>query len=295
MPDLVYIYNTDTGQTVLRRIQAADVGSGQIASGLIANNAVVSGSVASGQLGTFHHAGGFLTSALVGSGELGTPLFRAGGILSASVGSGQLGPHVAAAGILSAHITSGGVGTPHVAAAAITSALVASGALGPHVAAAGILSAHIAFGAVTAEHIASGSITENRLVSGISIDISEMVQEPSFRTAEAIQAYQVVYFSLSGAFAPARALQSGTVPGVGLALASGTSGSLTTLQTKGRVVNANWNFSGFVGRLVFVGTSSEVVASSPPQSGAIIQRIGQVVSPVSVIFEPGLETVQLGG
>ena len=216
--------------------------------------------------------------------------------------SGKLG----AGAVISGSVASGSIGTPHLAAGSVLSAIVGANVLAtPHIANQGILSASFGAGSIGGAHVAafglvsgafaSGAVTEGALASGISIDIAETAQEPSFRSVlSGIQAYEAVTFTLSGYFDWARAAQSGRAPAIGLAAGAITSGSLGTLLTFGRITNTGWNFSGYIGQTAFLGTSSQVVMSAPAASGNYVQRLGQVVAPATIIFFPDITLVQIG-
>ncbi|GAH56109.1 unnamed protein product, partial [marine sediment metagenome] len=175
----------------------------------------------------------------------------------------------------------------------------------PHIKNQGILSASIGTGiigdallknlGILSGKYASGSITEQALVSGISIDISEVSQEPSYRAGALISAYQGVQFSTSGYFGLAKANDIDTMPAVGIAIANILSGAIGTFQHLGRITGA-WDFSGYVGNLVFLGSGqnvSEVTRIAPATSGECVQRIGKVVGPTTVFLRPELQYVQI--
>jgi len=141
MAQLVYVYETTTGQVTAQTLPSAAVASGAIISGLLGNNAVVSGSIASGQIAWPHVA--------------------AGGILSASVASGSLGPHIAAGGILSAHVASGSIGSAHLAVSILG---LQSG---------DVITTFIASGGLYSGGIASGQL--NSIMFGNAVVLSQAV------------------------------------------------------------------------------------------------------------------------
>lgn len=110
------------------------------------------------------------------------------------------------------------------------------------------------------------------------------------RAAVSAGAYACVYYSLSGGwFSLSQAGNWSSVPAVGITKGAATSGVTTTFHSLGPIQNAvsgNWNFSGRVGEVVFLGTSSQVVVSSPSVSGNVIQRIGVVKSVDTIDFRP---------
>jgi hypothetical protein len=257
-------------------------------------------------VGTPHIANQAITSALVAANALATPHFANQGILSASIAALAVGtPHLANQAVLSAKVGAAAIGTPHIANQAITSALVAGGALAtPHIANQGILSASLGAGEIGHAHIAnygivsgkyaSGSITEEALASGISIDISETTQEPTYRAVQNVGAYEAVMFTASGYFNLAQPGTAGRMPAFGIAAAAVNSGQLGTVLTFGRVTNTGWNFSGYIGNQVFVQMSSEIAVSSPAASGNYVQRMGQVVAPATVFLIPDPTFIQIG-
>lgn len=227
-----------------------------------------------------------MLSASFAAAAIGTPHIANQSILSALVGANVLAtPHIANAGILSASIASGNIGRGHIAATAVASAQIAAGAVGH-----GLVTDY----GIISGKVASGAITEEGLASGISIDISETVQEPSYRAALAIAAYEAVYFSASGYFSQAQAGVATKMPAVGIAGAAIASGAIGTILGFGRVTNTAWALSGSEGKVVFCGTSSEITKTAPSASGAVVQRMGQIVADRTIMLLPDVIAVQIG-
>lgn len=314
---LIVCYETSTGKYL-----AQLAGSAQISDG-----AITSGKIASGIVGTVHLRDLAVTSAKVADALIAS--IEAGvadeSITSAKLASGAvIGDRVAIDGIVSSHIGANVIGGIHILAATIVSSKIGPNVIAaPHILNQGILSASIGAGEIGGAHIkdgsivsseiganavggakiwpyglvsgkyASGSITEQALVSGISIDITEISQEPSYRAEALILAFLGVQFSISGYFNYAQAADVDTMPAVGLAIADIVSGAIGTFQHQGRMANPNWDFSGHVGELLFLGTSSQVTLTAPITSGESVQRVGKVISPTTVFVRPELQYIQI--
>jgi hypothetical protein len=148
------------------------------------------------------------------------------------------------------------------------------------------------FGLVSGKY-ASGSITGQALASGTTIDIAEIIQETTYLADAPISSYLGVQFSTSGYFNYTQAGAVGTMPAIGISVANILSGAIGIIQTKGRVTNTVWDFSGYIGKLVFTGVSSEVTVTAPSASGQCIQRLGKVIGGQTVYLSPDLTFMQL--
>jgi len=252
---LIVHYETTTGKYLVQKAGSAQIADGAITSGLLA----------SGIVGTVHLADGAVTSAKIASGQVG-------------------GPHIYPSAITSAKIASGIIAGVHIKDGSILSGELGSGIIGDT-----LLKD---FGLLSGKY-ASGSITEQALVSGISIDIAEVGQEPSYRAGALISAYLGVQFSTSGYFNHAQAADVDTMPAVGLAIANIASGQIGTFHYQGRITNPSWDFSGYVGSILFLGTSSQVTLTAPSTSGECVQRVGKVIDPTKVFLRPELAFVQV--
>lgn len=317
---LVVTYDTSTGRYLAQKAGSAQISDGAITSGLLA----------SGIVGTVHLRDLNVTSAKLAAAVIASieAAVADESITSAKLASGAvIGDRVAIDGIVSSHIGANVIGSIHILAGAVVSGKVGANVIAtPHIANQGILSASIGAAEIGGAHIkdgsilsgeigtgvigdallkdfgllsgkyASGSITEQALVSGISIDISEIVQEPSYRAGEIVSAYQGIQFSTSGYFGLAKANDINTMPAIGVAIANIASGAIGTFQYQGRMANPNWDFSGYVGTLLFLGSGQavcEVTRTAPSASGMCVQRIAKVVDPTTVFVRPELAFVQI--
>jgi hypothetical protein len=296
MPSLLVVhYETTTGQYYFQKVGSAQIADGAITSGLIA----------SGVIGTVHLADGSVTSAKIASG-FSTPPGDAS-VTSSKIASGQVGDaHIYPDSIISAKIASGIIGGVHVANQSLVSANFGANVIAtPHIANQGILSASIGTGVVgdtlVADYgiisgkVASGAITEGGLASGISIDIAETSIEPSYRAGVPISGFLAIQFSVSGYYSFAQATDPDTMPAIGLTTAFVNSGDIGAFLYAGRITNTGWDFSGYVGNLLFVGTSSEVtlMVSGLMISGRCVQRFGKVAGVSTIHVKPDLTFAQI--
>jgi len=304
---LVVVYDTSSGRYLVQK-----AGSAQIA-----DLAITSAKIDLLAVGTPHIADGAVTSAKIASGYS-TPLAD-GAVTSAKIASGAVGDaHIYPGAILSAKIAADAIGGGHILDGSLTYAELADATLvsakyganeigTPHILDQGILSASIGLGAVGNGHLAaygvtsgkyaSGSIFEAALASGISVDIAELEQEPTFRAGNIISAYQAIQFtpiiSDGRHFDFAQAADVSSMPAIGVTVAAIASGALGVFQHKGRLTCAAWDFSGQTGQLLFVGTSSQVTLTAPSASGQCIQRIGKVADPATAFLNPDMTYMQL--
>jgi len=298
-------------------ILSGHIGSGQIASGHIdasytanvggtpADDSVTSAKIASGAVGGVHIANATITSSDIAVNTIGNIHILNQGILSSAIGANVIAtPHIANQGILSASIGTNVIATPHIANQGLLSSVFGAGAIGgAHVANQGLLSANFAVGVIghtlvtdygiISGKYASGSITEAALVSGISIDISEVAQEPSYRAATPVSGFVGVQFSASGYFDWAKPNDITTMPAVGITVAAINSGLIGTFQYGGRITNAGWNFSGYEGNLVFLMSGSVIGRTAPALSGDCVQRMGKIISPDTIFVRPDLVFAQI--
>jgi hypothetical protein len=301
-------------------ILSGHIGSGQVASGHIdasytanvggtpADGSVTSSKIASGAVGGVHIANATITSSDIAVNTIGNIHILNQGILSSAIGANIIAtPHIANQGILSASFGANVIATPHIANQGLLSSVFGAGAIGgAHIANQGLLSANFAAGVIghslvtdygiVSGKIASGAITEEGLASGISIDISEMSIEPGYRAEVPISGFLAIQFSVSGYYGFAQAADVNTMPALGLTTAFVNSGQIGAFQYAGRITNAGWNFSGYVGSLVFVGTSSEVtlMVSGLMVSGRCVQRFGKVAGESTIHIKPDLVFAQIG-
>jgi len=257
--------------------------------GSVADGAITSAKIASGQVGDGHIYPGSILSAKIAANIIATPHILNQGILSASLGAAIIAaPHIANQGLLSANFGAGAIGGTHVANQGLVSANLAVGVIGH--------SLVTDYGIVSGK-VASGAITENELASGLSIDIAEMAQEPTFRAQTLISGSTPmgIQFSVSGYFSYAQARDISSMPAIGVTTANILSGQVGTFRYGGRLTNTGWDFSGYVGRLLYMGLSSEVTLTAPSVSGDCIQRVGKVVDSDTMFLNPSLQFLQIAG
>jgi len=271
-------YDTSTGRYFAQNVQTAQiedlaVTSAKLAAAVVASieagvtdGGITSAKLASGIVGSVHLADEAVKSGDIAANIIATPHILAGGILSGAIGADEIGKE---------HIKDGEIVSAAIGAGIIADVLLAN------------------YGVVSGK-VASGAITENELVSGISIDIAEMSIEPSYRAEDLISAHLGVQFSTSGYFDFSQAADINSMPAAGITLANILSGQVGSFQHRGRVKNSAWSFSGYVGKAVYAGLSSEVTLTAPSASGQCVQRIGHVIDDDSVFLTPDPFFVQLG-
>jgi len=303
---LVVHYETTTGRYYTKNIATAQiedlaVTSAKLAAaiitllGSVADGAIISAKIASGAVGDAHIYPGSILSAKIAANAIGGGHILDGSLtyadladatlVSSKYGTNEIGTiHILNQGILSASYGANVIATPHIAAGGILSGAIGAAVIGD---------ALLANYGIVSGKVASGAITENELVSGISIDIAEMMQEPSYRAQQLLSACLGVQFNISGYFNYAQAGDISSMPAVGLTIGNILSGQIGTFRHLGRIANGGWNFSGYVGRLLFTGTSSEVTLTAPSSSGECVQRIGKVIDYGTVFVRPEMLFVQL--
>lgn len=313
---LVVTFDTATGIRTGRLVGSAlledgavlsgKIGSGQVASGHltatliasieagVADEGVTSAKLASGAVIGDRIANVGIFSGKIASGAIGPSALLANAIIiSAKIASGIIGwPHIGSEALLSSHFGSGQIASGHLVSAiaglvgsvadgGVTSAKVASGIIGD-----ALLKD---FGLLSGKY-ASGSITEQALMSGISIDISEISEEPGYRAAEALSSYNCVYIAAkSGNYVGLALAQSGSMPAIGMTPANIGSGDLGVINYGGRVTALSSIVSGQFGRQVFVGSGGMIGLTPPSLSGWCQQIMGAVKDDDEVFLfpEPG--------
>lgn len=292
---LVVTFDTSTGIRTGRLVGST----------LLEDNAVVSGKIGSGQIASAH-----LTATLVASIEAGV---SDEGVTSAKLASGAvIGDRIAFGALVSGHFGSGQIASGHLVSAiaglvgsvadgGVTSAKVASGIIaGVHIKDGSILSGEIGAGAIgdtllkdfglLSGKYASGSITEQALVSGISIDISELSQDPTYRAKQLISAAYCVYVAaVSGNYVDIALAVSGRMPAVGIMGANTLSGQIGVINYAGRAAAPTSVVSGQYGKQVFVNTSGLITVTPPSTSGYCQQIMGAVKDDNEIMLfpEPG--------
>jgi len=294
MPSILCVtYDTSTGL-----YKAGLLGSAQISDG-----AITSGKLASGIVGTVHLRDLNVTSAKLAAaiiGLLGTVADEA--ITSAKLASGAVGGNrIWTGAIVSAHIGANVIGGIHILDGVVVSAKIGTGVVGGVLLQdAGVLSGKIAANAIggdtvwnwgiTSGKYASGSITEQSLVSGISIDIAETVEDPGYRAREAISSFCCVFIAgMSGNYVGIAKALSGSMPAIGITAAAITSNALGVIKYGGRVAAPTAVVSGQQGKPVFVGSDGQLKITPPSTSGYCQQIMGAVKDDDEIFLfpEPG--------
>lgn len=254
--------------------------SGKLASGAVIGDRIAFGAITSGHIGASVIGGIHILDGSIAGADIANQ-----GLLSANYAAASIGgTHVANQGLLSANYGAALIATPHILNQGILSASIGAASIG---------GAHIAALGITSGKYAAQSINEADLASGISIDISEVAQEPSYRAAAGISSFLAVQFSASGYFNLAAANTLATMPALGLAAATILSGQVGTFQYTGRMTNAGWNFSGYEGDLLFLLSGGFLGRTPPALSGDCVQRMGKIIADTTVFVKPELQFVQL--
>lgn len=264
-----------------------------------ASGVVLSGSLASGSVSQFKLASGAVNSGHVASGAV---LGQAGGgaftIASGTIGTNDIGSGAIVSGRLGSgvigrfHIASGQLAGFELGSGAVVSGRVASGQIGfGHLANASVKSGTIFSGVVGAFHLASGEFGHAIFQSGASITAASylfpLINEwgpNSILTEENTSGLRAVSLSQSGTIRIAKASVSGTMPAIGFVYIDFLSGIAPDVYTDGlfQFGSGMADFSGYVGRPVYVGRSGHLVTMSGSWnsggflSGDIIQQIGVV-------------------
>ena len=162
--------------------------SGCVQSGMIADNAVVSGSIASGQVGQYHLSDNSVYSGAVASGQLGQYHLSDNSVYSGAIASGQVGKyHLSDNSVYSGAIASGQIQQSHLgtisaptsgyilttdgnafdwiipnAGTLLTSGVVTSGYLGDN----SVVSGSIASGQVGQYHLSDNSVYSGAIALG---------------------------------------------------------------------------------------------------------------------------------
>lgn len=267
------IYDTLSGSKTARAIVASDtaIGSGVIQSGMIGDNAVTSGNIASGQVDHFHLADNSVQSGNIASGQVSHFHLADNSVQSGNIASGQVSHF---------HISSGAIGSGQVASGAVEGSLSS----GAH---------NIASGTIGADDIGSGQIHDYHLASGFSVTAAQTLIDTTFRAANGLSGGRAVSFTTSGTIQHADPNNGATMPAVGVIATDYASGDLVTFQDFGRMYNAEFNFSGGIGRKVFIVSGSTLHWVAPPSAGAFHQMMGVAVSVSGAMLNTDTELVKI--
>lgn len=268
------------------------IASGTLGSFDLASGAVISGRIASGQVGFGHLANASVQSGTLASGQVFTFHIASGGLLSGAFGSGQIAhPHLGSGAVLSGDIASGQIGSNHIASGQLTGFELGSGA---------IVSGRVASGQIGFGHLANASIQSGTLASGVvstyshasgdvapgAATVSPLVSGGIWTatTAEGVSGVRAVSLTQSGTLQVAMASVSGRMPAIGVVVANVASGIQTTVYDvlPYQFTSGMADYSGYLGRPLYVGRSGSVVTSSGSfnsggfLSGDIRQTLGAV-------------------
>ena len=150
----------------------------------------------------------------------------------------------------------------------------------------------IAAGGIGSGMIGSGAIASGHLASGFATVLAGTL---SLTTEEVISGVCAVNVSQSGLLRVAMASVSGRMPAIGIVSDNVASGVVANIQRVGTVqfTSGMADFSGWLGKTVWVGRSGQVVQWSgswnsgglnTASGGDFIQRLGVAVNSGSVIF-----------
>ena len=241
--------------------------SGFITNTYIGSGAVQSGAYASGSISAFKFASGILQSGVY--------------LASGSV-FGQLaaGPFIVASGTLgSLDLGSGIITNLYLGSGAVQSGVYASGSISQFKLASGVLTSGVYIGSGTILgqagggpfHVASGTLNTYNFASGATIMQSQETT-PIFNgqpfggliTEEIISGVRAAAISPSGNLWVAMAAVSGRMPAVGVVYDNVLSGLATTVHSQGFCQSASGlnDYSGYVGRRVWVGRSGQITTIS---------------------------------
>jgi hypothetical protein len=219
--------------------------------------------------------------------------FGSGSVVSGAVAAGTIfSGHIASGQIGSVHLGDNAVASGDIAANAVASGQIASGSVG---------SVHLADGAVLSGDIGSGQVGSVHLASGTAVDAAKFLTDDTLVASETISGVRAVHVDTSGRARIAMAAVSGRMPAVGVALSNFASGDVVTIFHRGRIQATALNFSGAIGRDVFVGRSGTLVTATydvasgyPSLSGDQQQKIGVAKNQSGAFIFPNAEMTQVG-
>ena len=245
------------------------LGSGAIGSGDIQTGGVHSGNIASGQVGSVHLEDGTVVTVDLGSGSVVSGVIASGQVGRFHVASGQFaGFELGSGSIVSGRIASGQVGGNHLASGGLQGAKVAG--VASQIASGTVDFADLADASVGSGTVASGQISWPHLASGARVAQAQFISPLAsgspwtILTEEAVSGIRAVAISQSGTLRIAMAAVSGRMPAVGVVVDNVLSGIQANVVTAGPVqfTSGLADYSGFVGRRVWVGRSGQVTTIS---------------------------------
>jgi len=160
-----------------------------------------------------------------------------------------------------------------------------------------IQAADIAAEAVTVDKIGTGAVTNVKIAArevGASSIAYGTQRQLQFTSADTIAIRDAVYIGSAGTVLRAQANASGTMPTVGVAAEAMASGAIGAVAAAGLV--SGYNFSGYVGREVYVSpaTAGLVTPIPPGASGQIVQVVGKAYNVSTLLIQVGT-MLQVGG
>lgn len=249
--------------------------SWQAAGGGLTSGAVQSGHVASGTVGGQYGATRHIQSGTIGPFDFGSGAVGSGALASGQVTNFKMG---------SGAILSGTIGN-----AAVVSGSVASGALG---------SVHLASGETS--DIGTHLMSTNG--SGLLITAAQFVKpfasgsQWTLLTEEIISGARAVQISQSGTLRVAMASISGRMPANGIVVdnvLSGLAAQVYVMGPKFQLTSGMADYSGWIGRDVFVGRSGQLVTMSGAfNSGGLLS--GDYYQPLGVAINSGAVALNVG-
>jgi hypothetical protein len=209
---------------------------------------------------------------------------------SGAIQSGALGADV----VNSVNIGSGQVVSGKIGEGAVSSGNIASGSIGSvHLADNAVQSGDIGANAVNSGNISSGVIGEHHLRSGFAVTIAQILVDNTWLTAEPISGGRCVAFNTSGQLIQAKADDDLRLPSVGVIDTNYTSGTVATFFHKGRMSTTFFNFSGYLGRRLFVGISGELTGDPPQVAGQRVQKMGVASTSSGIFLAPDTDIIKL--
>jgi hypothetical protein len=205
------------------------------------------------------------------------------GLLSGGVTSGDLGPNVVVSGNVASGALNGAIGGANDS--------IASGSVG---------STNIGSGQIQNVNLASGTIARAANYAGVFF--SGLWGFPLI-TEETISGARAVHVTQSGTLRVAMASVSGRMPAVGISFDNVLSGIPAIVYTQGafQFTSGMNDFSGYLGKALFVGRSGQIVAQSGNwNSGGLnaasgqdlIQRVGLIINSGGCSISVNLDAVQ---
>jgi hypothetical protein len=268
-----------------------DFGSGAVIAGTVGSGAIVSGNIASGQIGQFHLASGSVTSGAIASGQVGQFALSSGSVTSGAIASGQISQFKLASGAVnSGHIGSGAVqgffgSTRHIASGTVGVFDFGSGA---------VIAGTVGSGAIVSGNVASGQIADFHFASGAKINVAGWITDTALVAGTPISGSCAVSVDASGHLIQSNPTLSGQFPIYGIADGALVSGSAGIIRLMGPFTSTEFNFSGSIGRVLYVGLSGQITPTMPSLSGVFTQKVGIATSHSGMLVRIDNQFIQIG-